>query len=141
VQLGTPAQLYEEPVDAFVADFIGESVLVPVSSRGGRTHLADRELRVRQAAGEGAHLLVIRPERLQLVDRSHEPQPDVNVFRGRVTDVVYEGESVLVHADCGGLMLRVRQLLLSRSVARVPQRGDDVAIALHRNDTIVVPQS
>jgi putative spermidine/putrescine transport system ATP-binding protein len=141
VQLGTPAELYEQPVDAFVADFIGDSTLVPVRSEAGRVRLGDRELHVRQAPAPGRHVLVIRPERLVLADAGADMGPDVNVFSGRVTECVYEGDSVLLHADCGELALRMRLLLGSDAAARLPGRGDAVAFALHRQDTIVVPQA
>ena len=42
-QIGTPRELYASPVDAFVADFIGEANLIPcetISIEGGTAETA-----------------------------------------------------------------------------------------------------
>jgi iron(III) transport system ATP-binding protein len=69
-QIGTPRQLYDAPVDAFVADFIGEANLIPceivaiagdkaeVAIAGYRVHLASRDLPL------GPAILAVRPSRL-----------------------------------------------------------------------------
>ncbi len=35
-QAGTPAQVYEQPVNAFIHEFIGEATSLPVSVEGGQ---------------------------------------------------------------------------------------------------------
>jgi putative spermidine/putrescine transport system ATP-binding protein len=141
VQLGTPSELYDRPADAFVAGFIGESVMLPVRSDAGRAHLGGRELHVRETPGDGANVLVIRPGRLSVLDANEQPAPDVNVFDGVVADSVYEGESVLVQADCDGVTLSARRLLGGHASRRMPQRGERIRLALHRQDTIMVRAS
>jgi iron(III) transport system ATP-binding protein len=71
-QRGTPRQLYEEPADRFVADFIGDANLVPVEVAA----VADGRARVRigsleaelpaRGHGPGDGVLAIRPEALIL---------------------------------------------------------------------------
>src|SRR5262252_9052093 len=39
-QIGTPREVYERPQSAFVHDFIGESMAVPVTIEAGRVHFA-----------------------------------------------------------------------------------------------------
>jgi putative spermidine/putrescine transport system ATP-binding protein len=138
VQLGTPAELYEQPVNAFVADFVGDSILVPVRRDGARMYLEQRELYVREGAPEGANVLVIRPERLSVLREGDSLAPSLNVFSGVVADCVYEGESVLVRASCQGLTLSARQLLGGNGMQPLPRRGDIIRLALHQHDTIMV---
>jgi iron(III) transport system ATP-binding protein len=64
-QEGTPADLYERPADAFVADFIGGANLIPcriVARDGGQAtvRVGDAELRVPapRVKGEDANLVV-----------------------------------------------------------------------------------
>jgi iron(III) transport system ATP-binding protein len=71
-QIGPPRELYDAPVDAFVADFIGEANLIPcelvavdndmaeVAVDGYRLHLPSRGL----APGPGQ--LAVRPSRIVL---------------------------------------------------------------------------
>jgi len=75
-QIGTPRELYDEPADAFVADFIGEANLIPcaitsvtegvakVSLGAYRFALAARGLPV------GNAIVAVRPSRIRL-ERGH----------------------------------------------------------------------
>ena len=99
-QLGTPQEIYARPINWFVADFIGESNLFRGRLVGGEhgTAFALLEGGIRMAvpalsnfaAGSEVGLLV-RPERPRLLTDGKAAD---NVFSGRVTEVVYVGESV-----------------------------------------------
>jgi putative spermidine/putrescine transport system ATP-binding protein len=108
IQIGTAAELYTEPVDAFVAGFIGESNLLParvIALSGGIAAVEVPELRrelcVRAApgvaVGRSARLL-IRPEHLQ-TDATQG-------ITGVVDQVVYLGELVAarVTLETGGAL-------------------------------------
>ncbi len=74
VQMGTPVGVYEEPANAYVADFLGVSNLMSATaSRGARSdccaiRLGDFDLEAACGATNtvGAVRLAIRPERVQL---------------------------------------------------------------------------
>jgi spermidine/putrescine transport system ATP-binding protein len=76
IQLGVPHEVYEEPADTYVADFLGTSNLmeVDVVSRGPGAHcearLGDYTLQVEHGGTEqlGRSHAVIRPERVRLED-------------------------------------------------------------------------
>lgn len=100
-QIGSPKEIYERPVSAFVADFIGESNFLPVDvveDRGGTA-----ALRVKSEAGsiiqyrhgqplpQGGDLkLIIRPEKVG-IDGNLDGGKKIE---GTVTDVIYLGEMV-----------------------------------------------
>jgi spermidine/putrescine transport system ATP-binding protein len=71
VQVGAPHEVYEEPADTYVADFLGVSNLmeVDVVERGPGSHLTVRlgesVLEVEHGAADGSHA-VIRPERVRV---------------------------------------------------------------------------
>ena len=87
-QLDTPEQIYEEPVNAFVARFIGENNRLDGSRRvGGRRPVHDPHRRRRAASmarspsqlAAGSRVTVsLRPERVQIVSAGHtiERAPD-----------------------------------------------------------------
>jgi spermidine/putrescine transport system ATP-binding protein len=74
VQIGTPRDVYEEPADAYVADFLGVSNLMEVEVAGGRTgagcevRLGETRLTAESGAVDcvGAAHVAIRPERVKI---------------------------------------------------------------------------
>ena len=68
-QLDVPEVLYRKPKSLFVADFIGESVVLPVVVQDGAAAMLNgRRLKSTNilASASGPHYLVIRPELLEL---------------------------------------------------------------------------
>lgn len=87
-QIGTPEDIYNEPQNAFVADFIGDSNIVD------GLMLQDRLVEILGAKfpcvdeGFGVHKpvdVVIRPEDIDLV------KPEDGIITGRVTHLIFKG--------------------------------------------------
>jgi spermidine/putrescine transport system ATP-binding protein len=95
VQIGTPRQVYEEPADTYVADFLGAANLMEISvESGGVLRLGDFALassRCDLSAGS-AHA-VIRPERVLL--EAHG-SPGDNRVPAMVERVVFLGAATQV---------------------------------------------
>ncbi|WP_431931112.1 ABC transporter ATP-binding protein [Micromonospora sp. RP3T] len=101
-QLGAPADIYEYPATAFVANFLGQSNLLAAEAGG---HAGDDVLvtahgaRFSVPAGrarlvDGPAFLGVRPEKLHLVDGPDEvPAGHQHVGGGVVTDASYVGVS------------------------------------------------
>jgi spermidine/putrescine ABC transporter ATP-binding subunit len=115
-QLGTPAEIYENPRTAFVAGFIGEAnflegtaegrdgALWAVRDAGGRRLLVPDEGGI--AAGAAVRVAV-RPEWLDLWAPGAAPAGE-NALPATVQDVVYLGETMHVRvAVDGGPEMRV----------------------------------
>jgi putative spermidine/putrescine transport system ATP-binding protein len=139
-QLGTPTELYDFPRNDFVASFVGESTLVPVRrSDGGCVSLGASRLRTgRPVPQEGAIALAVHAEKLILGDSAGGE--DWNRFEGAVDDVIYQGESVKISVRLDdGTALGLRQHCHYRSMSALPQVGSRVQVALHVQDTILVP--
>ena len=98
-QIGTPTAIYNEPVNSFVADFIGESnILNGVMVRDKRVNFANVEVDcVDEGFGENVPVdVVIRPEDLYIF-----PMSDMAQFCGKVTSCIFKGVhyEMLVEAD------------------------------------------
>jgi spermidine/putrescine transport system ATP-binding protein len=130
-QIGTPAQVYEQPDTAYVADFLGSANIIDVtclgpSSSGGSTFkLGDVVLEAGGAPhAAGNAKLVVRPERLNL-----EPAaavPPARSIRGTVERVVYLGGNSDVAVSLpGGAEIVVNR---PSEVARVFGAGDCVDV-------------
>jgi spermidine/putrescine transport system ATP-binding protein len=98
LQLGTPAEIYEHPVDRFVADFIGQSNLIPgiLETRNGGT-CAVRvttgglvEARLRNDPEIGDRVVVsVRPERVRF--GGEQDGSDGSAMDGVVSEIIYLG--------------------------------------------------
>lgn len=140
-QVEIPERLYRQPHSFFVADFIGESVSLPVTvadqqaTLNGRKLLSDLPL----AAGQGGYRLVIRPELLEVTPG---PVPDTsNDLSGVVSDIIYQGDSILVivkHESAG--LINVRVPANRAGQVGLPSQGERIGLALHPGDTIIVPE-
>ncbi len=92
VQIGTPEEIYEKPVNRFVADFIGETnfVTTPVIDNAGTQsiQLPGGDVVALPNTAEvttGNVTVAIRPERISL------NKTGSILARGKITDVVYMG--------------------------------------------------
>lgn len=88
-QIGTPTDIYNEPINSFVADFIGESnILNGVMVKDKLVHFCDRDFEcVDEGFGEETPVdVVIRPEDLYIF-----PVSDMAQLRGVVQSCIFKG--------------------------------------------------
>ena len=102
-QIGSPAEVYEDPSTAYVADFLGVSNLMSAhGDGGGRVRLGDFQLMAARGdfGARGRIRIIVRPERVHLED--HGTSGD-NRIPGMVERVLYVGSTfqVLVHLAHG----------------------------------------
>src|SRR6185503_4904477 len=106
-QVGPPAEVYEHPVNEFVAWFVGVSNIV---ERDGQR-------------------FTIRPEKVRILSDA-DASSGLRVERGQIRDVAYIGAVTryLVDLDAGGEILVVRQNLEMTSEEALEQRGRRVRV-------------
>lgn len=139
VQFDTPRQLYERPINRFVAEFIGESSFIPVSIDRGAIRYGEMELHTTEVAVPGkSALLLLRPEKLILSQRPLGGT--VNRFDGIVQDAVFQGESVLLTvALAGGHEIQARLPNRQLDCRGIPVVGSAIELGLAAEDTLLVP--
>ena len=126
VQIADPVSLYRRPVDASLAQFIGEAVLIPGMEAGGavRCRLGAFPVASGSACGGGGPVkIMIRPEQVTLV----APGTPGSV-RARVSDIAFYGHDAKVR-------LIVPQMPDASIVARlsslaVPKLDEEVGITI-----------
>jgi putative spermidine/putrescine transport system ATP-binding protein len=138
MQLDAPRRIYEQPANRFVAEFIGESTILPVEVSNGTCFLAGTAMKLRAAPdGDGRRLLMVRPERLRIL--AGEPDAHVNVLNGRVADVIYQGDSFVLHAALAdGSRISVRGISSGTALSAMPRPGDGVALGLGADDAFLL---
>lgn len=141
-QVDTPEVIYNRPVNAFVADFIGESTILPLS-RSGSGGLQFKERWVSDApAGASSEdwSLVVRPERVFIVDQGVSVPEHTVVFAGVVKEAVFQGDTAFVLVDIDdGVELSVRFGTGSSSRVADLIPGNAVSVGLLSEDVIVIP--
>ena len=142
-QVDTPHAIYNHPANAFVADFIGESTMLPLARDGSGRLAFDGQTVSAEAPADtpGAYSLVVRPERLFLLrGEAADPEKTV-VFEGTVREFVFQGETAFALVEVGdGHELSVRFSTDSASKENVLRPGDRVSLGLHREDVITIPE-
>jgi len=100
-QIGTPFEIYNHPVNRFVADFIGETTflegeVVRVAGTEATVDLGGLKTAIKgaQFASNQKVILSIRPESVKLGDEAASLE---NRFEGRVFSSVYKGALVEYH--------------------------------------------
>jgi len=131
-QIGTPRQIFDQPVTEFVANFIGagnflngtavEPRVAAVSGMG--TIAVGQDLSV----GQDVRLLV-RPHRLVVNG------PGENTFEGTVKHLVYRGDMLTLNVSVGEHLFTVD---LPTHAGILPERGDKVTLAVARGDVTVI---
>jgi putative spermidine/putrescine transport system ATP-binding protein len=138
-QIGKPRDIYERPESRFIADFIGESQFLPVEIRDGKAVHGGHALVSERVpdASRGAHLLVVRPEKLLILGPGEGA--GMNVFEGRVKEVVYQGETSLVYVTlAGGGELAFRSPARSGD-GMMAEAGAPIRLGLAAADAVIVP--
>jgi spermidine/putrescine transport system ATP-binding protein len=141
-QLGTPRDLYERPVNAFVADFMGAANLLRGTLDPGPPgifRLAQLDFRVPSGRGisalrGGPVMLVVRPERIAV-------GPSAAAHDNRCTltlaDITYLGAALEYRlALPDGQELRARTLTRTEGV---PERGTAVEVGWSIEDSCLLP--
>ncbi|WP_442487036.1 ABC transporter ATP-binding protein [Halomonas litopenaei] len=136
-QVGPPREVYERPVNAFVARFMGHANLYPISARQGprvTTELGELELEPDLATTEqgSGELLLIRPETLDVRLGRHE---GVNHLIGRITERLYRGSHAEFRLTVGDTTL---QATINNRGRRLPEVGDEVTLVVAPEDLVTV---
>ncbi|WP_433173238.1 ABC transporter ATP-binding protein [Actinoallomurus sp. CA-150999] len=127
-QVGTPAEVYEQPASAFVAGFVGTSNLIE---------------------GEAAQSILgrpgvysVRPEKLRVeTDLDAKLPEDEHSATGTVAEVVYAGAATrfVVDLDAGGRLVALQQNLQSSSMDVLKLREARVRLAWRREHEFAIP--
>ena len=130
-QQGKPEDIYNEPKNAFVADFIGDSNIVDgvmhrdflVSFSGVEFPCVDRGF-----AREESVQVVVRPEDIEVVS------PVEGQLVGVVNDVIFKGVHFEMHVECEG-----REWLIHSTRACTP--GETIGMRIGPNEIHIMSRS
>jgi iron(III) transport system ATP-binding protein len=115
-QIGTPREIYERPLNKFVADFVGTTNFIDgtVTARdaGGSGWIVESEIgpihsvSVEALKAGDQVVLSVRPEDVELTET--RPDAELNRWHGRVDQKVFVGDACDFQIKIGGRMLFAR---------------------------------
>ena len=145
VQFGTPEEIFNRPVSARVADFMGATNLI----RGEVRAKSDGETTLHTDVGAftvahappqpvGAEVTAtVRPEHIDIAlseEATQSEESGLNRLRGRVTDAVYYGGVISYQIRANELQLNVKD----RSTRRFSP-GEEVTLAIAKENLWIFP--
>ena len=137
-QVGSPTEVYEKPATAFVADFLGRTIVFEGTvitngteswfefpMGGGRVSLAGK-----QVAGQESVRLLVRPEDIQIVPGG---APVGNEIVAKIEEIAYLGDHFEYHISAGGKRFMLAAVKQDRYAmgAYVRLRFDPARINIH----------
>jgi iron(III) transport system ATP-binding protein len=144
VQDGTPRKLYEEPADRFIADFIGNANLLPVTAervdaatarirlQGVTLNLPSRGLLDREASRNDL-ALAVRPQAIRL----REGRAGADALVGVVRKAVYLGSHLEYEVSIDGIDADI--LVIAPETGRLLAPGTPVTLELQAQGAALVP--
>ena len=97
LQIGAPREIYNHPIDRFVADFIGETNFLTARVEANRATLASGEVLAAEVTGhKGEVTIAVRPEQVRIcaVD-------EADCLTATIVDTVYFGTDTHCHLRLG----------------------------------------
>ncbi|WP_226781587.1 ABC transporter ATP-binding protein [Oceaniglobus trochenteri] len=136
LQIGTPRALWEAPQSPFVANFIGESNLIPGAMAQGRFRARDQDYQAGPNAGDGAATLLVRPGQLRVSAADGAVPDGHNRITGKLASSAFMGSVRRLVVDCGanGRFQVVEQIGAFSDTAD----GDAVILHWHPDNSILV---
>lgn len=130
-QIGTPQMIYNEPKNAFVADFIGESNIIvgrmlkdfSVEFAGHVFECLDKGFEQNEEVD-----VVVRPEDIKLVS------DDRAMFKGMVQSVTFKG----VHFE---MLVEAQGITWTLHNTEMAQVGEEIGMALNPNDIHIMKRT
>jgi iron(III) transport system ATP-binding protein len=142
VQVGTPRQIYEEPHDKFVADFVGTTNFIGgtvTALEGGRCTVSSAMGEIKAHATEGvgknaAVIVSVRPEDVELSEALPTAGDGDNVCKGTVNAKDFLGDYLDFHVRVGDVVLQAK----AHPSLRTPT-GDPIYLRMKAEKCVAIP--
>jgi spermidine/putrescine transport system ATP-binding protein len=140
-QIGTPSEIYFRPRSRFVADFIGESNFLPVSTDPRGARLRDGRsvpCRVNGWNGGSDATLMVRPESVRLLAPADAPE---GALHGRIVQTSFLGSQTRVAVTCDVVEGPVTAAQFGRERISAGELTPDREVALwwDADDAVLLP--
>jgi spermidine/putrescine ABC transporter ATP-binding subunit len=132
VQLATPRELYDRPVNRFAADFIGLMNFIEGEANG--SGFVAKNIGALPAPTGTGNTLAIRPERVRLYDRA-----EAGAIAGEIEGAAFLGQDVVAHVAVPGLERPIiARLAAGHALAAKLARGHQVWLSWQADQAVLL---
>jgi len=128
VQVGTPDEIYSEPVNTFVANFIGETNLLEAKIENNKVKLSSNTFLNISSEAEG-DFISIRPQDIMITNNLQEKH---NVITGTISQLNISGHLLEYVVQVDEIVLKIIELNQFTSQNH-PQIGQEISLYIHPN--------
>ena len=145
-QIGSPDELYYNPKNSFVAQFVGENNLIEgkiIEISGDKATLETGEYKLIGRKGKGINKgeianFFIRPEMIHLFPEKQKPESKINLLSGIIRSVIFEGQVTRYEIEiANGLNIDVSIPNISK--ASLQKIDSKVWLSWDKENAIVLP--
>lgn len=129
IQHGTPKEVYEQPHNRFVAEFLGAANLIDGKRQNNRIQTDFGIFHLEDCPSWDHGTVAIRPERIRIVSQP----PEKNGVKATVREAIYRGTIVDLWLDPGPLRTRT-------AAHRNYQPGEEVWLELPREGLVILDE-
>ena len=129
IQYGTPKEVYEQPKNQFVAEFLGAANLIEGQRSNDGIQTEFGYLQLNNVPDWDKGMVAIRPERIRIADSS----PEKNGVRARIREAIYRGTNIDLWLEPGPLRVRSPAL-------RNYETGEEVWLELPSEGLVILDE-
>lgn len=133
-QIGSPREIYETPLNVFVARFMGHDNLYPITENAGNRAMTAVGALELETAGSVGEFVLIRPETLDL-KLGHVA--GINHMHGRITERLYRGSHAEYRIAIGATSL---QATVNNRGHHLPDVDDEVTLVVSPEDLVTLSE-
>lgn len=134
VQSGTPREVYNNPIDAFTAKFLGEANVFNVKVEGEKLRLADGSLIAAPANMATSTTIAVRPENIT-VTATQPKDGSLNQIKAEMSQRIFSGANTTCVISWNGQSFKVAGR--DQDMANLPETGS-VWLSWNTTKTIVI---
>lgn len=138
LQIGTPTDLYSNPKNSFIADFVGSSNILKgtvVGTKGGfsTVKVSGHQLKSAYQVEHKNVDVIIRPENIYIPNNEDE---EMNLLEGKIIFATYLGSTVRYDVQVGDHQLIVDTIYQSGN--EIKQSGDTLKLAIQPERVLLI---
>jgi spermidine/putrescine transport system ATP-binding protein len=137
-QVGPVLDVYEKPINVFVAEFLGLSNIWPITPTGSHTASSPLGELTITAPLTGASMAMIRPEKIWIYNDSAAPQGRENLFSGTVREAIYMGAATQYRIELANGQFILAYDTNNQAAERSWRPGEPVAVELKPDNIILI---
>jgi len=137
VQSGPPRSVYNNPVDRFTAEFLGDANIIVDSDENGRLNRPNNQNIIIPHGAEIANALAVRPESMS-ISKTEPNQDGLSKIKATLVQRMFAGATSTCIVESDGNIYKV--VAWDQDIPQMPM-GEEIWLSWKHEHTIVIPRN